>query len=64
MLNYIVKRLGIGLVTIWFIATATFAAMHLVPGNPLSQEKAVNPVIRANLEKQYGLDKQIGRAHV
>ena len=59
MLNYILKRLGMGVLTVWFIATATFVAMHLVPGNPLAQEKAVNLVIRANLEKQYGLDKPV-----
>lgn len=59
MARYILKRLGMGVLTIWFIATATFAAMHLVPGNPLSSEKAVNPIIRANLEKQYGLDQPV-----
>ncbi len=64
MLSYIVKRFGMGVLTIWFIATATFVAMHLVPGNPLAQEKAVNPVIRANLEKQYGLDKPVTTQYI
>ena len=59
MLNYILKRLGMGMLTIWFIATATFAAMHMVPGNPLANEKATNAVIRANLERKYGLDKPV-----
>jgi ABC-type dipeptide/oligopeptide/nickel transport system permease component len=56
---YILKRLAIGIVTIWFIATATFIAMHLVPGNPLANEKATTEVIRANLERRYGLDKPV-----
>ena len=51
MLAYTLKRLLAGVVTVWFIATATFIAMHSVPGDPLTAE------IRANLEKKYGLDK-------
>lgn len=59
MLSYALKRLGAGLLTVYFIATATFAAMHLVPGDPISGAKAMRPEIRANLEKKYGLDKPI-----
>ncbi len=57
MLRYTLKRLLQGVITVWFIATATFIAMHSVPGNPLANEKAVSPEIRANLEAKYGLDK-------
>ena len=57
MLRYILKRLLHGLITVWFIATATFIAMHAVPGDPLSGEKAMTPEIRRNLEAKYGLDK-------
>ena len=59
MLPYIGKRLLSGLVTIWFIATATFIGMHAVPGDPLLNDKAVTPEIRANLERAYGLDKPV-----
>jgi ABC-type dipeptide/oligopeptide/nickel transport system permease component len=59
VLSYALKRLGAGLLTVYFIATATFAAMHLVPGDPISGAKAMRPEIRANLEKKYGLDKPI-----
>jgi oligopeptide transport system permease protein len=59
MLSYILKRLLLGLLTIWFIATATFFMMHAVPGDPLSGEKAMSEVIRANLMQQYGLDKPL-----
>ncbi|MCZ6616764.1 MAG: ABC transporter permease [Gammaproteobacteria bacterium] len=57
MLRYTLKRLLQGVITVWFIATATFIAMHNVPGNPLANEKAVTAEIRANLEAKYGLDK-------
>lgn len=59
MLSYISKRLLSGLITIWFIATATFIGMHAVPGDPLLNDKAVTPEIRANLERAYGLDKPV-----
>jgi ABC-type dipeptide/oligopeptide/nickel transport system permease component len=59
MLNYTLKRLLQGIVTVWFIATATFIAMHSVPGDPLADEKAVTAEIRANLEAKYGLDKPV-----
>ena len=59
MLRYTIKRLIQGVVTVWFIATATFFAMHAVPGDPLMDEKAVPPEIRANLEARYGLDKPL-----
>ena len=59
MLRYTLKRLLQGVVTVWFIATATFMAMHSIPGDPLTSDKAVSEEIRRNLEAKYGLDKPI-----
>lgn len=59
MLVYILKRIGQGIVTVWFIATATFVAMHAVPGDPLAGERLANAEIRANLQARYGLDKPL-----
>lgn len=59
MTSYIVKRLLQGVITVWFIATATFIAMHSVPGDPLSGERLANPEIRANLQARYGLDQPL-----
>lgn len=59
MLQYSLKRLLYGMVTVWFIATATFMAMHAVPGDPLLSDKAASPEIRKNLEVRYGLDKPV-----
>ena len=57
---YVLKRLLQGIVTVWFIATATFFAMHNVPGDPLLNDRAVSEAIRINLEAKYGLDQPIG----
>jgi ABC-type dipeptide/oligopeptide/nickel transport system permease component len=54
----------LGLVTIWFIASATFFGMHAVPGDPLAGDKAMTPQIRANLEAKYGLDQPLGTQYV
>jgi ABC-type dipeptide/oligopeptide/nickel transport system permease component len=59
VLVYVLKRLAQGVITIWFIATATFVAMHSVPGDPLSGERMANAEIRANLEARYGLDRPV-----
>ena len=59
MYVYALKRLVQGVVTVWFIATATFVAMHSVPGDPLLNERGVNEEIRRNLEERYGLDRPI-----
>ena len=59
MLAYTLKRLLAGIITVWFIATATFMAMHMVPGDPLMNDKAVTAEIRKNLEIKYGLDKPV-----
>lgn len=64
MLKYFAKRLLLGLVTIWFIASATFFGMHAVPGDPLAGDKAMTPQIRANLEAKYGLDQPLGTQYL
>ena len=59
MKKYVLSRLIQGVVTVFFIATATFFAMHLVPGDPLMGDKAMSPEIKANLEAKYGLDQPV-----
>lgn len=64
MLRYFAKRIVLGLVTIWFIASATFFGMHAVPGDPLAGDKAMTAQIRANLEAKYGLDQPLGTQYL
>lgn len=61
---YVFKRLVQGIITVWFIATATFFAMHSVPGDPLLNDRAVTASIRANLEARYGLDQPLFTQYV
>ncbi len=64
MLKYIVKRIGLAIVTIWAVATLTFFLMNMVPGGPFLSEKAVSPQALAALEAKYGLDKPLWEQYV
>ena len=64
MFAYTAKRLLQGIITVWFIATATFIAMHAVPGDPLLKDKAVSEEVRRNLEARYGLDRPLTEQYV
>lgn len=64
MLKYILKRIGLAIVTIWAVATLTFFLMNMVPGGPFLSEKAVSPAAMAALEAKYGLDKPLGEQYL
>jgi oligopeptide transport system permease protein len=51
-----IKKLASLLVTMFIIVTATFVLMKSIPGDPLTQEKAIPPEILAALRAHYGLD--------
>ena len=58
-LRYIVKRLILGVFTVWVVITLTFFIMHAVPGGPFLSEKAVSQAAQAAMEAKYGLDKPL-----
>ena len=64
MFKYIIKRIGLAIVTIWAVATMTFFLMNLVPGGPFLSEKAVSPKAMAALEAKYGLDKPLFEQYI
>lgn len=59
MAKYIMKRIGLAIVTIWAVATITFFLMNMVPGGPFLSEKAISPQATAALEAKFGLDKPL-----
>lgn len=58
-LKFIVKRLILGIFTIWVVITLTFFISHAVPGGPFVGEKAVTPAVQKAMEAKYGLDKPV-----
>lgn len=60
---YILKRLGMAILTVWVVITITFFVMRAVPGGPFLGEKAVSPAAQAALEAKYGLDKPLSEQY-
>lgn len=64
MFQYIVKRLGMSLITLWVIVTITFLLMHAIPGDPLTREKELPPSIRESLMEKYHLNEPLSKQYV
>lgn len=59
--KYIVKRVMIGIVTLFALATITFFLMHIIPGSPFAGETSKLPAtVKEKLIEQYELDKPLG----
>ena len=51
--KYILKRVVMALLTVWAIITITFFLMHVIPGDPFSNEGNKMPkIVYENLVKQ------------
>ena len=60
MTKYILKRLWIGLITLWALATITFFLMHVIPGSPFAGETSKLPAaVKEKLIEKYGLDQRL-----
>lgn len=60
MAQYILKRIGYLVLTMWVIATATFFLMNTLPGDPIQTgTKLLPPAVEANLKEKWGLNKPI-----
>ena len=58
-LLYILKRIGLAILTVWVVITVTFFVMHAVPGGPFLGEKAMSESAMKALEAKYGMDKPL-----
>ena len=62
--KYIIKRVAMGLLCIFIVATLTFLLMNLVPGSPFTAEKSMSEAAQRALEAKFGLDKPIGQRYL
>lgn len=58
-LRYLLKRMGLAVLTVWVVITLTFFVMRAVPGGPFLGEKALTPEAMAALNAKYGMDKPL-----
>ena len=56
MTKYILKRLGMMIMTLFLIILLTFILMHSVPGGPFTRDKQVAPAVLEALAAKYNLD--------
>ena len=56
MARYLLKRLGIMVLTLFFVMLLTFILMHSVEGGPFSREKKLNPRVEAAMNEKYHLN--------
>ena len=63
-LLYILKRIGLAVLTVWVVITVTFFVTRAVPGGPFLGEKALTPETLAALEAKYGMDKPVFEQYV
>lgn len=65
MFKYIVKRLLLGIFTLFILATIVFFGMKAMPGSPFSRDnKAIPATTMEALNKKYGLDKPVSEQYV
>jgi oligopeptide transport system permease protein len=64
MLRYVTRRLLTAIPTLFVIVTIAFYLIRVAPGGPFNQEKGLNPVIKANLERQFGLDLPLWKQYL
>lgn len=63
MVRYIIKRLFIGVVTIWALITITFFLIRIMPGSPFEADNLSQSAIE-QLELTYGLDEPMWKQYI
>ena len=64
MAKYIIKRVLLGVLSVFVVATLTFFLMNLVPGGPFVAEKSISKQAQEALAAKYGLDKPLGQQYI
>jgi len=63
MVRYIIKRLFIGVVTIWALITITFFLIRIMPGSQFEADNLSQSAIE-QLESTYGLDEPMWKQYI
>jgi oligopeptide transport system permease protein len=59
MFSFVLKRLLQVIPLLLIIMSLTFFVMRLAPGNPFANERQLSAEVQANLNRRFGLDRQI-----
>ncbi len=58
-IDYLLRKLGMLLISLFFIVTLTFILMHSIPGDPLTGDQAIPEEVMKALYHYYGLDQPL-----
>ena len=64
MKKYLVKRMGMMLITLFLITLLTFILMHAVPGGPFNGEKQVSKAVMDALNEKYKLNDPLWKQFI
>lgn len=64
MSKYILKRIALGVISVFIVATLTFFIMNLVPGGPFVAEKSISKAAQDALAAKFGLDKPLHQRYL
>ena len=64
MLGYLIRRILTAIPTLFLIVTIAFFLMRIAPGGPFNQERGLNPMVKANLERLYRLDEPLWQQYL
>ena len=59
MFGFILRRTAVAIPTLLLLIVASFLLMHMAPGGPFTQERALPPQVLANINAKYGLDQPV-----
>jgi oligopeptide transport system permease protein len=62
--RHLLRRLAIGLPTLFIVVTLSFYMMRLAPGGPFDQERPIPPEILRNIQEAYHLDEPLWRQYL
>ena len=64
MTKFVLKRIGMGMLTVFIVATITFFLMNAAPGNPWLSDKSPPQSVIDALNEKYGLDKPVSEQYL
>ena len=64
MKKYLIKRMGMMLITLFLITLLTFILMHAVPGGPFNGEKQVSKAVMDALKEKYKLNDPLWKQFI
>lgn len=59
MIHFFVKKSTILFISLFVVATLTFFLMHMIPGDPFTNDQAIPEEVLKSIHKYYGLDQPL-----